>query len=85
MPVRRLEDIENDPHVQAVDLIQIVDHPTEGKYRTVRNPVSFDGRHLGIRRHAPRLGQDSVAVLADAGFSKSEIDELLQGGVTEAP
>lgn len=85
MPVRRLEDIENDPHVQAVDLIQIVDHPTEGKYRTVRNPVSFDGRHLGIRRHAPRLGQDSVAVLADAGFSKAEIDELLEGGVTEAP
>ncbi len=85
MPIRRLEDIQNDPHVQAVDLIQIVDHPTEGKYRTVRNPVSFAGRHLGIRRHAPRLGQDSVAVLADAGFSKAEIDELLEGGVTEAP
>ena len=82
MPVNRLEDIERDPHVQAVDLVQVADHPSEGKYRTVRNPVTFGGRYLGIRRHAPRLGQDSAEVLAEAGYSGEDIEALLRQGVT---
>lgn len=84
LPVRKLQDIETDPHVRAVELIQIVDHPSEGKYRMVRNPVTFGGRYLGVRRHAPRLGQDSIAVLAESGFTPQEIDALLAAGVTES-
>ena len=80
MPVNRMDDLHLDPHVQAVGLCQVVEHPTEGAYRYVRAPVIFDGETAKLRRHAPRLGEDSAAVLAEFGMSRSEIDEVLQEG-----
>ena len=81
MPVRQLEELEFAPHLKAVDMIQIADHPTEGKYLLVRNPVSFCGGHLPVFNHAPHLGQDSLQILAEAGFSEKEINELLRLGI----
>jgi crotonobetainyl-CoA:carnitine CoA-transferase CaiB-like acyl-CoA transferase len=85
LPVRELADLEKDPHLKAVELIQVADHPTEGKYRTVRPPVSFGGRFSAIRRHAPHCGQDSADVLAEAGCTQDEIEALLKDGVTALP
>jgi crotonobetainyl-CoA:carnitine CoA-transferase CaiB-like acyl-CoA transferase len=80
MPVLSLEELPEDPHVKAVGLFGTADHPSEGRYRSVRPPVSFSGAPFRIRRHAPRLGEHTAEVLAEAGFSKQEIDELAGTG-----
>ena len=77
MPVISLDEIHEDPHVRAVGLIEVYDHPTEGKYRVVRSPVKFGGVPSKLRRHAPTLGQNSVEVLAEFGFSDAEIEQAL--------
>lgn len=77
MPVLSLEELPDDPHVQAVGLFQTVEHPTEGLYRAVRSPVTFSAAPFRIRRHAPRLGQDTAEVLREAGFSSEEIAEVV--------
>jgi crotonobetainyl-CoA:carnitine CoA-transferase CaiB-like acyl-CoA transferase len=59
-------------------------HPTEGAYRVVRSPVQF-AAPFQLRHHAPRLGEDSVAVLEEAGFSGAEIEGFLRDGVVHAP
>jgi len=84
MPVLSLQDLPDDPHVKAVGLFGTAEHPTEGRYRTVRNPVSFSAAPFRIRRHAPRLGQHTAEVLAEAGFSSEEIDELAGAGTGTA-
>ena len=39
----------------------------------------------GVRRdfrHAPKIGQDSVEILREAGYSDAEIEKLIAGGAT---
>ena len=84
MPVRNLDDLAEDPHVKAVGLFGTAEHPSEGRYRTVRSPVNFSGAPFQIRHHAPRLGEHSAEVLAEAGYSAVEIEALVRDGITSA-
>jgi crotonobetainyl-CoA:carnitine CoA-transferase CaiB-like acyl-CoA transferase len=76
MPVLALADLPEDPHLKQVGLFETAEHPTEGLYRVVRQPVSFSAVPFRIRRHAPRLGEHTGQVLAEVGFSEAEIVRL---------
>jgi crotonobetainyl-CoA:carnitine CoA-transferase CaiB-like acyl-CoA transferase len=76
MPVLSLEDLPHDPHVEAVGLFGEAQHPTEGRYRSVRSPIRFSGSPFRVRRHAPRLGEHTDEVLAEAGYSAQQIEQL---------
>lgn len=69
MPVLTVEDIPDDPHVRAVDLMPILEHPTEGAYYAVRAPVRFGASLYRLRRHAPGLGEHTAEVLAEVGHA----------------
>jgi crotonobetainyl-CoA:carnitine CoA-transferase CaiB-like acyl-CoA transferase len=77
-----LESLKDDPHLNAVDFWQEIDHPTEGRIRMTRFPVNFSATPSEVRRHAPGLGEHSVEVLREAGLSQSEIDALIESGAT---
>jgi crotonobetainyl-CoA:carnitine CoA-transferase CaiB-like acyl-CoA transferase len=66
----RLDDLEHDPHLQAVGLFEIYDHPDVGPYKAIRPPVRFEKTPANIRRHPPRLGQHTEEVLAEIGESQ---------------
>jgi crotonobetainyl-CoA:carnitine CoA-transferase CaiB-like acyl-CoA transferase len=76
MPVLELSDLPEDQHLKQVGLFQTAEHPTEGRYRLLRSPVSFSAVPFRVRRHAPRLGQHTQEVLAEVGFSEVEIARL---------
>jgi crotonobetainyl-CoA:carnitine CoA-transferase CaiB-like acyl-CoA transferase len=80
MPVLSLDQLPEDPHVKAVGLFGTADHPSEGRYRTVRSPVSFSAAPFRIRRHAPRLGEHTAELLAEVGFSSQQIEEVRRTG-----
>jgi crotonobetainyl-CoA:carnitine CoA-transferase CaiB-like acyl-CoA transferase len=61
----RLDDLESDPHLEAVELFQTFDHPEVGPYRQIRPPVRFTKSPANIRRHPPKLGQHTEEVLAE--------------------
>jgi len=82
--VNTLEELTTDPHLTAVDFWQIVDHPTEGKLRMARFPVNFSESPATLRGLPPHLGQDSVAILLEAGLDQQQIDEMLESGATLA-
>ena len=58
MPVRDLQDLPQDPHLQAVDFFQQRIHPTEGEYLKMRAPVTFSVGSIEVRP-APSIGQDN--------------------------
>ena len=84
MPVKSLDEVLHDEHLLAVNMFPMQQHPTEGAYRVVRSPVQF-AAPFQVRHHAPRLGEDSIGVLEEAGFSGAEIDGLLRDGVVQSP
>lgn len=73
MPVLGFEALMEDPHVQAVGLFQTAEHPSEGRYRLVRQPVAFSGAPFELRRHAPNLGEHTAEVLRGAGLTEAEL------------
>jgi crotonobetainyl-CoA:carnitine CoA-transferase CaiB-like acyl-CoA transferase len=80
--VNTLQDLKDDPHLKAVDFWQEVDHPTEGRIRMTRFPVTFSETPADVRQLPPRLGEHSVEILREAGLSQTEVDAMLADGVT---
>ncbi len=76
MPVLSLNNMHEDPHVKSVGLFEVGEHPTEGSYRVVRAPVRFGTAPFRVRRHAPRLGENTREVLEEAGLSAAQIDKV---------
>ncbi|MEX2614940.1 MAG: CoA transferase [Alphaproteobacteria bacterium] len=85
MPMNTPEDLFDCPHLSAVGMFPVVDHPTEGKLRHIKVPVSFSRTPGGYYRHPERLGQSTEAVLAEAGFTAEEIAALQDKGAAGRP
>ena len=73
-----------DPHLRAVGLVEDIEHPSEGRVRTFREPSRWSRTQPRSQRPTPRLGQHSSEILAEAGFSDDEIDALRAGGALGA-
>lgn len=83
--VMDLADLDADPQLAAVGLVSIAEHPTEGSYRYVADPVVYSATPTRLRRHAPLLGEHAVEILSELGYDPSEIDTLRDEGVIVEP
>ena len=81
-PVRALKDLVHDEHLNEVGLFCESDHPTEGRIREMRPPTRWSNADVSIRRHAPYIGEHSVEVLREAGFSEETITSMIASGAT---
>jgi crotonobetainyl-CoA:carnitine CoA-transferase CaiB-like acyl-CoA transferase len=82
MPLSRLEDLPAHPQLKAAGLFQQAEHPSEGKIRYVAPPTRFAASPAAVRLHAPRLGEHSTQILAEAGYTPAEIAGLLEAKAT---
>lgn len=85
MPVHTLESLLEDPHLASVGFFRSVDHPTEGLIRVMDTPSRWSASPPAYRLHAPLLGEHSIEILREAGYSPGEVEGLLTSGVTAAP
>ncbi len=77
-PVYDYPALEADPHVAATGMF--VDQPSAHggpPLRTVRPPLKLSETPASIRKPAPALGQHTREVLAEAGLSCEQIEELI--------
>ena len=64
-PTHSVEDLIDDPHLRAVELLQTIDHPTEGRLRMIAPPIKFGATPASIYRHPPSLGEHTAEVLGE--------------------
>jgi crotonobetainyl-CoA:carnitine CoA-transferase CaiB-like acyl-CoA transferase len=76
MRVLDLDMLKDDPHVVALGMVDVAEHPSEGVYRQVRSPLGFAAAPYTLCRRAPRLGEHTAEVLLEAGLSQTEVDRL---------
>ncbi|GAC1482167.1 MAG: hypothetical protein NVS2B11_07690 [Acetobacteraceae bacterium] len=74
------EDLVQDPHLDALAMFPVFDHPTEGQIRLIGLPVQSSAGATGLTRLPPKLGQHSREILTALGLAPAEIDELVQAG-----
>ncbi len=75
-PVYSLDQTFNDPQVGHIGMAAPVDHPSRGRIDLVGQPVRFHRTPWQLRSASPEMGEHTDAILADLGYSKSDIAGL---------
>ena len=74
-----------DPQLVATDFFEHVNHPSEGAVLSMRSPMQMSATPVGLRRHAPRLGQHTREILSELGYSSERCVSLLANDVVRSP
>ena len=83
-PINSVADMAADPQVLARGMVVELDHPRAGATRALGLPIKLSATPGKIVRPAPLLGQHTREVLAEFGFSASEIEALVHSGAAVA-
>lgn len=79
--VQEMEDLERDPQLQARQMIIETEHENGLKLKGVGIPIKFSESKPDTPHPAPAVGQDSIEILKEAGYSPAKIRELIQEGI----
>ena len=82
-PIYDMEQVYQDPQAQARDMMVDLEDPELGTLHNIGIPVKLSATPGSIRRRAPALGEHSVEVLRESGFSQDEVNALLESGVVK--
>ena len=80
-PVLTRDQVYSHPQVQANETVIEQEHPQAGLIRQARTPARFSATPPEIPKPARRLGEDTRAVLAQAGYDNETIDNLIAQGI----
>lgn len=81
----KIDDLLDDPHLNDIGFFEEIEHPTQGRILKTKTPTTFTGGMREDALHAPLIGEQTREVLADVGFGKDEIDQLLNTGAAIEP
>jgi crotonobetainyl-CoA:carnitine CoA-transferase CaiB-like acyl-CoA transferase len=84
-PVLDIAQMHADPQALAREMIVETSHPTAGRVQAIGLPIKFSDTPGGVRRAAPVMGQHTMEVLREHGYSDAEIDEMAAQGAIQMP
>jgi crotonobetainyl-CoA:carnitine CoA-transferase CaiB-like acyl-CoA transferase len=79
-PICNLEQALNSEHAKAREAVMEIDHPVEGRVKSIGFPVKLSESKQRVRRHPPLLGEHNEEILTELGLDKAGMDELRAEG-----
>jgi crotonobetainyl-CoA:carnitine CoA-transferase CaiB-like acyl-CoA transferase len=81
-PVLTVDEVVNDPHIQARGFFVEVDHPATGPLKYPGAPANMTETPWQVARPAPLLGQHNQGMYSGRlGYSKADLVRLREEGV----
>ncbi len=75
--IHELGDLEMDPQLQAREMIIETEHEKGLKLKGIGIPIKFSDSKPDKPQPAPIVGQDSIEILKELGYSQERIEELI--------
>ncbi len=79
-PVNDIREVFEDPQVQHLGMAMPIRHRRRGDTRIVASPLNIEGLDTGVYRDVPDLGEHGEEILAEAGLSAAEIEDMRAKG-----
>jgi len=79
--IHEMEDLEKDPQLQARQMIIETEHENGVKLKGVGIPIKFSESKPDRPEPAPAVGEDSIEILKEIGYSNEKIRGLIQAGI----
>jgi len=84
-PINTIDKLLEDKHLRERNFFTEIQHPRIGSLIAL-NPVPRLGKaHVGVYSPSPLLGQHTREVLRLAGYSDTEIEDMIKEGAAEGP
>jgi len=83
-PVLDIAGMQADPQALARGMVTQAPHTRVGPVKTLGHPVHYSVTPAEITRGAPLLGEHTVEVLAEHGYSEAEIEDFVAEGAVIA-
>lgn len=74
-------EVSDNPQVQFRNLIEEFYYPGKGRVKTVKTPIMIEGKLPDARMQAPLIGEHTVEVLKEHGYSDSDIQGFISQGI----
>ncbi|HKV04307.1 MAG TPA: CoA transferase [Candidatus Acidoferrales bacterium] len=79
-PVPEIGEIHKDAQMEANGIFTTVSHPERGSLRTVNSPLNLLGVEKEVPSPAPEVGQHTLEMLQQLGYSDGEIEAMIVSG-----
>lgn len=79
-----LHHVTEDSYVREQNVLDLHEHPTEGRYFTALTPIRMSESPVALQRHAPHLGEHTAELLTEVGYTDDDITRFTDAGVVIA-
>lgn len=80
-PLATIAEVPDNLQVQFRNLIDEFHYPGKGRVKTVKTPIMIDGKLPDAKMQAPLIGEHTVEVLKEHGYSDPEIQGFISQGI----
>ena len=79
-PIYNYEQVLNSDHAAHRETVMEIDHPVEGRIRSIGFPIKLSETKQSVRRHPPLLGEHTDEILSELGFGADEVRRMREAG-----
>jgi len=83
-PVLTIPQVLAHPQIEALGMVQSVQHPRIGKIPMLAPPIFMSETPGGIKRPPPMFGEHTAEILGEIGFSQSQVENFVEKKVVFA-
>lgn len=82
-PVYEVDEVFEDPHVKSRRIVTRLPHPLLGEIPQLAYPVWINNERPMSKQHPPLLGEHTIKILKELGYSDEDINELCDNDVVK--